>query len=300
MLAAILFAAAVAQTPQRSVALTFDDIPGVALPGSPCTSPELLIWNRKLLATLRARKAPALGLVVASRRCDDGIASVLNAWVDDGHDLGNHTWSHLDLNRASIELYEKDIAIGEPPIRTALARREKTLRYFRHPGLHAGDTAGKKLAIDRFLQARRYTVAPVTFDNQEWVFANAYASALQKNDDATARRVVAAYLDHINETVAFFERRSVAVLGREIPQILLLHMNAINADVLSDVLAILEKRGYRFITMDEAMRDAAYALPDTYVGKQGISWIHRWGLAKGMPVVMEPREPAWLRHGVGR
>ena len=91
-------------------------------------------------------------------------------------------------------------------------------------------------------------------------------------------------------TVAFFEKRTRDVLGRDIPHVLLLHMNAINADTLDDVLKMLERRGYRFITMDKALRDPAYAQADTYVGRDRLSWIHRWGLAKGMPVVMEPRQ----------
>jgi len=42
------------------------------------------------------------------------------------------------------------------------------------------------------------------------------------------------------------------------------------------------------------LRDPAYAIPDDYVGRTGLSWIHRWGLSKGMPVVSEPREPKAL------
>ncbi len=290
MIAALLLAAAIAAPPQRAVALTFDDIPGVALPGSPCKSRELLAWNRKLLATLHARRAPALGLVVASHICDNGLPEILNAWIDAGHDLGNHTWSHPDLNRTSVAEYQEDITRGEPPLRQALARRGKTLKYFRHPGLHAGDTSQKKEAIDRFLRERGYTIAAVTFDNQEWVFAERYAKALQKRDKASARRIAEAYIDHMQRTIAFFEKRTVAVTGRNIPQVLLLHMNAINADVLDRLLTMLERRGYRFITMDEAMRDPIYATADKYVGTKGLSWIHRWGAGKGMPVEMEPRD----------
>lgn len=290
MITAVLFSAAIAATSQRTVALTFDDIPGVALPGAPCGSAEQLVWNRKLLAKLHARRAPALGLVVASHACDSGLSGILNAWVDAGHDLGNHTWSHIDLNRRSVAEYQDNITRGEPPLRAAMARRGKTLKYFRHPFLHAGNTAAKKEAIDRFLRERGYTVAVVTFDNQEWVFAQRYAEALTKHDGKGARRIIEAYIDHMERTVAFFEKRAVAVVGRDIAHVMLLHMNALNADALDRLLAMMERRGYRFITMDEALKDPAYALPDTYVGREGVSWIHRWGVTKGMPVVREPRD----------
>lgn len=267
-----------------TVALTFDDIPGVSLPVASCK--ERLQWNRKLLTTLGTHHAPALGLVVGSPGCD--AAPFLNLWLDTGHDLGNHTFSHRDLNRMSAEAYTADIERGAIPLRAALARRGKKLRYFRHPMLHAGDTREKKAAVDGYLRERGYLVAPVTFDNQEWVFAERYAKALVEKADTSSIR--AAYLAHMEATVAFFEKRTREVLGRDIAHVLLLHMNAINADTLDDLLKMLERRGYRFVTMDEALRDAAYAQPDTYVGREGLSWIHRWAVAKGMPVVMEPRQ----------
>ncbi len=265
-----------------TVALTFDDLPGVALPAG-C---DALRWNKKLLATLRAHRAPALGLVIASRRCD--LEPVLNAWLDAGHDLGNHTSSHRDLNAMPIDAYEEDIVRGEPLLRGALARHGKTLRYFRYPMLHTGTSLTTRNAVAKFLSDRGYINAPVTIDNEDWIFANAYARALDRNDAALAARIAAAYVPYMESTVAFLEKRTMQVVGRPIAQILLLHMNALNADKLDSLLRMLEHRGYRFITIDEALRDPAYALPDGYVGPKGISWIHRWGLAKGMPVTLEP------------
>jgi peptidoglycan/xylan/chitin deacetylase (PgdA/CDA1 family) len=292
MLAAIALSFAVASAPQRTVALTFDDLPGVALPGH-C---QALSWNQKLLATLHAHRAPALGLVVASNACE--LEPVLNAWLDAGHDLGNHTFSHRDLNSTPIAQYEEDIVRGEPQLRGVLAKRGKALRYFRYPMLHTGSSPKTKSAIAGFLRDRHYVVAPVTFDNQDFVFANAYVRALSRNDTGLANRVAAAYVPYMESVVEFLEKRSEDVVGRPIAHVLLLHMSALNADALDSLLRMFERRGYRFVTTDEALRDPAYSLPDAYIGRKGLSWIHRWGLAKGMPVIEEPREPAWLhtRH----
>ena len=57
---------------------------------------------------------------------------------------------------------------------------------------------------------------------------------------------------------------------------------------------MLVRRGYRFVPLDRAMADPAYARPDEYVGARGVSWIHRWGVAQGLPVVMEPAAPEWI------
>lgn len=278
-----------------TMALTFDDIPGSSMPRADrCQSAAMLRWNEKLLATLAAHHAPALGFVNASRSCA-GLTPILNAWLERGHDLGNHTWSHRDINSTPLGEYEEDIIAGETPLRDVLVRHGKTLRYFRHPALHTGNTPAVHRALADFLRERGYVVAPVTIDDQDFVFANAYAGALQGHDAAAARRIRQAYVPYMESVVAFFETRTRAVLGRDIPQIILLHMSSLNADALDALLGMLERRGYRFITMDEALRDPAYELGDHYVGPKGLSWIHRWGLAKGMPVVEEPREPAWLR-----
>jgi hypothetical protein len=95
--------------------------------------------------------------------------------------------------------------------------------------------------------------------------------------------------------VAFFERRSVEVLGREFPQIMLLHASELNSRMMPEILGMFRRRGYRFIALDEALKDGAYRLPENYVGPGGFSWIHRWSMTKGMPNKGEPDEPEWVR-----
>ena len=56
----------------------------------------------------------------------------------------------------------------------------------------------------------------------------------------------------------------------------------------------MKERGYAFIALDEALADEAYRRSDGYVGRQGLSWIHRWAIDKGMELKEEPREPGWL------
>ena len=102
-------------------------------------------------------------------------------------------------------------------------------------------------------------------------------------------------MPYLERMVEFFEQRTTEVVGREIPQILLLHANRLNADMVGDVLAMLKKRGYRFIGLEEALKDPAYRQPENYAGPDGFSWIHRWSMTKGMPNKSEPSEPTWLQ-----
>jgi hypothetical protein len=52
--------------------------------------------------------------------------------------------------------------------------------------------------------------------------------------------------------------------------------------------------GYTFVTLDQALADDAYRLPEEYVGRNGFSWIHRWSRTRGMAPKGEPDPPKWV------
>lgn len=103
------------------------------------------------------------------------------------------------------------------------------------------------------------------------------------------------YVRYMEEVFGFYERVSRELLGREPAQILLLHANALNAAYLDELAGMLAGRGYRFVTLDEALADPAYALPDRYVGPRGPSWLERWAFTRGVNPGAMPRPPAWIR-----
>jgi len=43
----------------------------------------------------------------------------------------------------------------------------------------------------------------------------------------------------------------------------------INADLMSELLPMFRRRGYAFVTLDKALVDAAYRLPDRAPGSPG-------------------------------
>ncbi len=284
--------------PTRSVAITFDDLPATGIAGGSCNRATLVDLTERLLGHITAYDIPALGLVTESRVCDalrdDLLPELLTMWLDAGLELGNHTFSHFDLNNTAIDVYQEDILRGEIYTRAVLEARGMPLRYFRYPLLHAGPTAEKKDAIASFLKEHGYTNAPVTLDNQEWIFSSVYMRAKERGDTAMMQRVGEAYIPFMEEVFRFFESWSTEVLGYEPPQILLLHANEINADYFDALAQMIQQRGYAFVSMEDALQDPAYQQKDEYVGPRGLSWLHRWALTKGMPLQEEPREPEWL------
>ncbi len=288
----------VTESGARAVAITLDDLPATAVSGGTCNGNELIDLTSRLLAHLRTHQVPATGFVTESRICDRmrdaWLPKLLSMWLDAGVDLGNHTFSHLDINDVPLERYKQDILLGEKTTRRLLDERGRALRYFRHPFLHAGADADTKRELNDFLAERSYALAPVTIDSQEWVFAAVYMRAKERNDSEMMDRLANAYIPFMERVFQFFESWSVKVMGYEPPQVLLLHANELNADHLGALVEMVKKRGYRFVSLDEVLKDKAYRSPDGYIGSRGLSWIHRWAVTKGLEVEEEPREPEWL------
>jgi peptidoglycan/xylan/chitin deacetylase (PgdA/CDA1 family) len=286
---------------KREVAITVDDLPVAQSGASSCRFGNLQILTLRLLEQLLRQKAPITAFVVAGNcpdLTDDDRRAVLKLWQDAGAELGSHTYSHLDLSTVDPAVFEEDILKADQALRPLLGGR--ALRYFRYPMLHTGPTPEIKARVAKFLAGHGYTNAPVTFDNADWMFANVYAEGLAKGNLELMTHVKDEYVHYMETVVDFFEQRTLEVVGHEIPQILLMHSNRLNADLAGDLLTMLKRRGYRFITLDQALKDPAYQLPENYAGTNGISWIHRWSMTKGMPDKSEPQEPKWLKQEFDR
>ncbi len=284
----------------RKIAITFDDLPAVSVPASQtCDLAALKANTAKLLATLTARAVPIVGFVNEGRICKslgpDALPALLNMWLDAGAELGNHTFSHVDIDATTVDAYEGDIVRGEAVTSKLLSDRGRTERYFRYPFLNTGKNQDIKTAIDSFLAKHGYTVAPVTIGSNEWMFAAVYADAKERGDLATMKLVTDAYVPYMEKVVRYFEHASFRLFGHEISQVLLVHASALNADTADQLIAMLQSRGYRFVTLAEALQDPAYATPDTYLGSEGFSSILRWAEVKNMLMVPRPAEPAAIR-----
>lgn len=288
--------------PERAVAVTFDDLPATPAGAVAGDVTSLADLTRKLLAAVRKHQVPAVGFVnegklFVANEGADGLArrtDLLRMWLDAGLELGNHTYSHRDLNTMPLEQFQADVLRGESVTRRLSKQRGTRLRYFRHPFLHVGSDLAVRRAFEAFLVTHGYTVAPVTVDNDEFVYAAAYAGALRRGDAATAVRIADDYLRYMEEVFTFFEDVSRRVTGREIPQVLLLHANTLNADRFDALAEMLKRRGYRFVSLDHALGDPAYRLRDEFVGAPGNSWFNHWEITAGRPGVPTPRPSEWV------
>jgi peptidoglycan-N-acetylglucosamine deacetylase len=279
----------------RTVALTFDDLP-VAARKDPAAAQSV---NRALLDALKKHHAPAIGFVnemtVREVGRDNG-KRILEQWVREGFDLGNHTFSHADLNNITLEQFKQEVLTGQDSFRPMLAEVGKTPRYLRFPYNHTGDTKEKHDSVVLFLKQHGYQVATCTIDNEDYVFNAAYIQMLAKKDDALAARLRAEYLAYTAVEIDYYAALHEQIFGREIPQVMLLHANRLNSDVIEKLLAIFEEKQYRFVSLEAAQSDPAYRVPDTFVTKFGPMWAYRWAKELDIKVdgSLESEPPDWI------
>jgi len=280
-----------AETP-HAIAVTIDDLP--AQRAGDLGAMQRV--TRDLLSRITEAGLPVTGFVNEGKLDVEGErearADLLRQWVDAGLDLGNHTVDHVSLFTTPLAAFEDQVRRGAVVTNWLLAARGDSARYFRHPYLNVGPDIETKRAFETWLAAEGYTVAPVTHDNGEYIYAFAYDRAA--GDAALQARIADAYLAYMDTTAAYFEDLSQDLFGRDVAHVLLIHANALNADHLDRLLDTFRQRGYRFVSLDEALADPAYQSEDTYTGRAGMSWLQHWAITRGVRFESEPVWDDWV------
>ena len=199
------------RTDARLIALTFDDGP----------RPE---WTNLVLETLELYETPATFFLVGRRVRK--YPDVLRGRMD-RHDVGNHTWDHLDLARRSQAKAYDDLKQAHDAI---IEITGKTPRLFRPPYGHFGGSS--VLAADR-----------LGYELVLWSLQMA-ESAYVGDPEGHARHIISRVvpgtilLAHDIEAVGGDDRR-VAIDG------------------LPTMITTLRAQGYEFVTVSELMRRSA-------------------------------------------
>ncbi len=118
----MLFCAVALSGADRQVAITIDDLPRGGDRG-PTDLASIRAMTEHLLRPFREQKIPVIGFVNEGRGglAAQDLRQILDLWLDAGADLGNHSYSHLNLNDTRLEEYTADILKGEPVLHAALA-----------------------------------------------------------------------------------------------------------------------------------------------------------------------------------
>ena len=268
----------------KNICVTIDDLPVVSY-GMNDSSFQRKLMD-EIINSLKKHNIPAIGFVNERKLyTNDSVnkfqVSLLEKWLDKNLEPGNHTFSHPDYNKVAFTDFTKDVLKGELITKHILAERNKSLKYFRHPFLHIGNTKEKYDSLTNFLKSINYITAPVTIDNEDYIFAIAYKRAKEKNDFILAAKIGSDYINYIEKKLHYFENQSQKLFGKNINHILLMHASWLNSDYIDSLAIMLKKNDYNFISMDETLSDELYQTEITKFGNWGISWLDIWALSQG-------------------
>jgi len=245
--------------------------------------------NRSILSTLNAHSIKAALFVVGRNVENEEGQQLLDEWNKAGHLIGNHTYSHQNLNSPSMKLdtYTADIAKAETLLKT-FSRFQK---YFRFPMLKEGDTAAKRDGVRTFLSEHGYRVGHVTIDTSDWVITSRLSDRLAKDPSADVKPFRDFYLEHMWDRAQYYDSLARRVLGRPVKHTILMHYNLLNGLVLGDLIEMFKSKGWKFIDASEALADPVFsAKPEVLPAGESIVWALAKANATIAPSLKYPAE----------
>jgi peptidoglycan-N-acetylglucosamine deacetylase len=255
MVGAAVVIATLAPAQAQQIAFTWDDLPAhSALPPGE-TRVEI---GRMLIAAMKeAHLPPVYGFLNGILTEQEPLsAPMLKDWHEAGLQLGNHTWSHMNLNQHSLAEWEADTLRNEALLKSYMGSDD--WHWLRYPNLAEGDTLEKREGARKFLAEHGYKIAGVTMSFGDYLYNGPYARCVAKNDAASVAQLEASYLAAADATIDYTRSMSKELYGRDIPYVLLMHVGALDARMLPRLLKLYRDKGFRFISLQEAEKDPFY------------------------------------------
>lgn len=239
----------------QEIAFTFDDLP--AHSSLPPGETRQQVASKIIEAINAAHLPPVYGFMNGIRVEDQpDTIQVLEAWRAAGLPLGNHSWSHMNLNQHTLEEFEADVLKNEPLLRKEMG--DADWHWFRFPNLAEGDTPEKRAAVRSFLAQHGYKIAGVTMSFADYNWNAPYARCSTKGDTAAIAQLESSYLAAADQSISFYREMSKTLYGRDIPYVLLMHLGAFDARMLPRLFDLYRSHGFKFVTIDDAQRDEFY------------------------------------------
>jgi len=260
------------ERPSVQVHLTLDDLPwmvqrGHGVPGS---AQEIREQNKALAATFAAHQVKVSVFFTCERiRPEDESVQI---WMNGGHTVGNHTWSHPKLSAVGTEVWLADAKKCHDLLEQSMGTAPTWLRY---PYLGYGQDQDQRDDVTARLAAFGERTAPVTIATTEWLYAYTYRRAIRTGDKELKRQVVAGWHQHMDAALQYGVDAAAQVPGRNVPQTVLLHMNELVVDEVDRLIARWKGKNIAFIDLETAMADPVFHMENRYTGPAGVSWLRR-------------------------
>jgi uncharacterized protein (TIGR02246 family) len=285
----------------RPLLVTVDDLP-LASRSLHASADERRTITRDLLAALERHGIHAVGLVTWGNVQDETDRASLEAWLDAGHELGNHSTRHLSYTATEPAAFIADVDSCRARLAEILAPRGRTVRFFRFPFLREGNTTEKVDAMRAYLGTSGQRNLPVTLDNQDWSHERPWVDARRAGRDRDLARIACDYQAALRAEIRDQERRGDDLAGRPLPQILLLHANEVGAAQWHALFAWLAETGHRFAAADEVLGDSIFARIPSVAAPYGFGAWDRIAMARRdeearaeVAALLAEQSAAWTR-----
>ena len=154
--------------------------------------------------------------------------------------------------------------------------------WFRYPYLYEGNTREKRDGVRAFLYSFGYKIAQVTLYFWDWEMQDAYTRCLDQANAASIATLEKYYLAAAIEDLKYKQSLAKKLLGHDIPQILLIHVGSMTADMTDRLLSAFEREHVRFISLPEAYQDPVYRQNPDVISEDAGSFLNQIRISKGV------------------
>lgn len=261
------------------IAITVDDLP--ANGNLPDQKTRMDITKKMLSVFKKHHISGIYGLINANQLNKDSEGfSIFQEWMKAGNYLGNHTFHHLDLAKTDSIEYINDIRKNEPILDQLM--HDKDYHYFRYPFLSEGNTQERRDTIRQFLFDNGYKIAPVTVDFFEYEWNDPYVRCVNRDDKKSIKWLKDSYIEQANNALIISHELSMMLFERDIKNVLLIHINAMTAEMLDALLTAYEKNGVTFISLADALSDEVYQINPNIVRDRAYTFLNQVRLSRGL------------------
>jgi peptidoglycan/xylan/chitin deacetylase (PgdA/CDA1 family) len=245
----------------QEIAITIDDAP---LQDGPLFSGRERA--QKIISVLKKQNISTVAFFVITNNIDDAGKNRLMQYANAGHLLANHTHTHQWIHDIGVDRYIKSILTADSVLRLM----KGFVPWFRYPFLDEGRTKTDRDSIRVLLKKLELMNAYVTIDNYDWYLNALLRKAINEKHTVHFERLRNIYIDHIWNSIQFYDNIARQILGKSPRHVLLLHENDLTAYFLNDLIIHLKTQGWKIISPIEAYKDRiATIIPDVLFNGQG-------------------------------
>ncbi|KAA8733137.1 polysaccharide deacetylase family protein [Acinetobacter qingfengensis] len=236
----------------KQLALSFDD--GL----NPEVEPQAAQINHDILTTLHQNQIKAILFPSLSKIGDQQGLTLVSEWGKQGHRIGNHSDLHQNLNHDDVTLaaYLASMQRGDSQFKSL----QGFVQRYRFPFLKEGNTQQKRDGVRQWLDQHHYQSGAVSIDASDWYYNQLFVKYQKEQDQARLEKLKQAYINHLLDRASYYDDLALKTLQRSPKHVLLLHVRAINAAWLGDVITAFRQHGWQFIDSDTAYQDPIYKI----------------------------------------